>query len=454
MYNRRSFLKATATTGAALLTSSCAGIAGAERSKPNLVVLFVDDFGWADIQYRIPASMRPNMERLATESMVFTDAYATSPTCSPSRASMLTGRHPARLRIVRHIPEGDPQEFHQWKGDPVEMPSRNWLPLDVPTYGDALRKLGYKTAFVGKWHLGPEKYFPANHGFDEQFGVTGHGHPRGYYPPYFKDSEVYRDAPKNKYLTDRLTDDAVAYIRRQKPDEPFHLSLYYYGVHSPFQGRRDLLEKCKGQGFEGKELEHAAMVGAVDESLGRIREALEEAGLSGNTILLFIGDQGGPFRNAPLRGGKQGGTACYEGGARIPFMVNWPGKVKPGTCETPVVTDDVFPTLLEAAGGRNSDYPVLDGLSLMPLLTGEGNLDRDAIFIYRSYEDQYGAIRCGDMKMIAYRSGKAELYDIRKDISETWNYAPGNPEMIAEMKAKFYAWEKTLGLEKISGCGQ
>jgi arylsulfatase A-like enzyme len=223
-------------------------------------------------------------------------------------------------------------------------------------------------------------------------------------------------------------------------------------VHAPFQGRRDLLEKFKGQGFEGRELEHAAMVGAVDDSIGRIREALDKRGIAGNTLLLFVGDQGGPFKNTPLRGGKQGGTACYEGGARIPFMVNWPGVVKPGISDVPVLTDDVFPTLLEAAGGRISSCLNLDGKSLIPLLKRTGSLDRKEVYIYRSYEDQYAAIRSGNLKMIAYRSGKTELYDIKEDISETFDLSAKMPGMVAEMKEKLLAWEKNLGLDEISGC--
>jgi arylsulfatase A-like enzyme len=286
---------------------------------------------------------------------------------------------------------------------PFLLTANNWLPLEVDTFADGLKQLGYRSAFIGKWHLGLEQYYPVHHGFDEQFGVTDYGYPRGYYPPYFPDEcKTYMIAPKDKYLTDRLTDDAVSFIENQNERQPFQLSLFYYGVHSPHQGRRDLVEKLKTKGLKGSELQHAAMVGAVDESVGRIREALTRRGIADNTMILFLGDQGGPFSNKPLRGEKEGGTALYEGGARIPFIVNWPGVVSPGsTTSEPVLTTDVFPTILDAAGGKVSDYQKLDGVSLMPLLTSKGKLNRDQIVLYRSYEDQYASIRSGKWKLIA-----------------------------------------------------
>ncbi|MCK5617336.1 sulfatase-like hydrolase/transferase, partial [Candidatus Pacearchaeota archaeon] len=196
----------------------------------------------------------------------------------------------------------------------------------------------------------------------------------------------------------------------------------------------------------------AAMVGAVDESLGRIREALTKQGLADNTMLLFLGDQGSLLSNKPLRGGKQGGTALYEGGARIPFVIHWPGVVAPGSISEPVLTTDVFPTILEAAGGRVSNRSDLDGESLIPLLRSKGRLDRNEIVLYRSYEDQYASIRSGKWKMIAYRSGKMELFDLAKDLSEERELSAKYPEKVNDLKARLYSWETKMGVEEISGC--
>ncbi|MCF7849489.1 MAG: sulfatase [Kiritimatiellales bacterium] len=418
------------------------------KPQPNIVMLFADDLGQADISYRRSRFDIPNMDQLAADGMTFTDAYAASPTCSPSRSAVLTGQHPARLRIVRHVPNNPTGEFNLLAGDPAQMPSRNWLPLEETTYAEALKPLGYKTAFVGKWHLGPESKFPVHQGFDEQYGVTESGHPKSYYPPYFPKTETaYSDVPKTKYLTDQLTDDAVAYIRKQDGTQPFNLTVFYYSVHGPHVGRKDLVEKLKDRGMEKSELHHAAMVEAVDESIGRIRAALAEKGLAENTIVIFAGDQGGQFDNTPMRGGKPAGVALFEGGARIPFIVQWPGVVKPGSSSSiPVVTTDIFPTMVQLAGGDPSSHPKLDGNSLTPLLAANGNLPRDDVFMYRSYESQYAAIRSGDWKLIAYRGGRMELFNLKNDLSEKSDLSAVEPGQLKKLTAKLIAWEKRTGV--------
>jgi len=456
MQTRRRLMRTALWAGAAsVLPRALRGAAKAGPDKrPNLVVLFIDDLGWKDVRYRRGDHDTPCMDRLAAESMVFTDAYAVSPTCSPSRASLVTGQHPARLRIVRHIPGGDAfgrhvEAFHVRGADPARFPSRNWLPLSETTIAKALKPLGYRSAFVGKWHLGHEPYHPVRHGFDVQYGVSNYGHPiGGYYPPYFGPRcETYKDVPKDKYLTDQLTDDAVAYIAAADAERPFLLTLFYYAVHTPLQGRKDLLARGRAKGRGGQKLQHAAMMEAVDESVGRIRKALAAKGLADRTVVLLLGDQGSLLPGPPLRGGKRGGTALYEGGARVPFFVHWPGVTKAGASSSvPVSTTDVFPTLLDIAGARPADYPKLDGESLLPLLQRTGSLARKHVFLYRSYEGQYAAVRSGKWKLIAYRSGKAELYDLERDLSESTDLASKHPEQVKQLQAALAAWERKVGV--------
>jgi arylsulfatase A-like enzyme len=418
-------------------------------SKPNIVLLFVDDLGWADLEYKTYRYQIPNVQRLMADGITFTDAYAASPTCSPSRASLITGQHPARLKLVRHIPPSE-GEWHTLDSDPVKLPSRNWLPLEVTTIAEALKPQGYVSAFVGKWHLGPDmRFFPVNQGFDEQYGVTERGSPRSYYPPYFgADHEVYKGVSGEKYLTDKLTDEAVSFIERQTVRSPFLLTLFYYSMHTPYKGRKDFVSEFRKKGLTGNQLQHAAMFAAVDESVGRIREVLKTKGVNQNTVIFFLGDQGGLFANNPLRGGKQAGVALYEGGARIPFSVHWPAVTEPGSViNLPVLTLDVFPTIVDMTGGNAGRFQNLDGLSLVPLLQNQAvELDRDEIYLYRSYDDQYAAVRKGDWKLIAYRSGRDELYNLRDDLSENKNLIEQESELARELRLKLGLWEDRMGI--------
>jgi len=434
-----------------LLAGETAVEANADPSKPSFVILFADDIGWGDVHFRRDKLEWPNVERLMREGVTFSDAYAASPTCSPSRAALLTGQSPARFHLVRHIEEsrdGRHPEFSQYPGDPAHMASRNWLPLEETTLAAALKPLGYRTAFVGKWHLGHEPFYPVHHGFDEQYGVTDFGHPQSFTAPFWKDCATYQDAPAGKYLDDLLTDDAVRFLERQRPGQPFLLTVFYYGAHTPAQGRKDWVEHFQKKGLVGDAAQQAAQCAVVDESVGRIREALERLGLAGQTIVVFSGDQGGLMPNTPLRGGKPAGVALYEGGARVPLVFCGPEVVRPGRISAePVVTTDVFPTLLELAGGSQASYPKLDGNSLVCLLKAKTEtLGREAVFLYRSYDDQYAAVRAGEWKLIAYRSGKSELFKLSTDPSESDDRAARDPEKTAALRTQLAAWEKRMGV--------
>jgi arylsulfatase A-like enzyme len=429
----------------------CAEAAQASGHAKHAVVLLVDDFGWADLEFRAAKLPTPNLDRFRADGVTFTNAYSACPTCSPSRASLLTGRHPARYRLVRHVSHA-PGEWHQWPDDPAQMPSRNWLPLEETTYAEALSSVGSRCVFVGKWHLGPEPYFPKHQGFGETFGVTKEGNPRDYYPPYFPPrTTTYSDVPPEKYLTDRVTDDAIAAISSHDPSRSLQLTLFWYGVHAPLIGKREHLQSLKSTVLQGDELQLAAMTLSIDESVGRVRAALAAAGIADDTIIVFAGDQGGPLDNAPLRGGKHDG-AVYEGGSRIPLIVVWPGDAKPGAeRHAPVTTLDIAPTLLDACGVE-APGP-FDGMSLVPLLQGDALLPRDEIVLYRSYVDLDAAIRVGDWKLLVSRTGKHELYCLTEDIGEKTDLYDARPEVARDLLGRFRRWEREVGVDDVRVAG-
>lgn len=436
--------------------------AHADSSKPpHIVLFFVDDLGWSDLGYRNPEFESPHIDALAAESVDYQQAYIPTPTCSPSRATLVTGQHPVRLRMVRHIPKNPEngfdkyarteQEFNLLATDPAQFPSRNWLPLQTTTYAEALGELGYYNLFVGKWHLGHEPYHPVEHGFDAQIGTSNAGHPLSYYPKYFRNSDVLDDE-EERYLTDLLTDETVAFIADYNREQPFMISMWYYSVHSPHEGRRDYVKETEAQGLTGRRANYVAMVKSVDESVGRVRAALAAKGIDRETVIVFLSDQGSYFDNPPFRGGKRSET-LFEGGARVPFMINWPGVTKARVKQDSIVqSTDLFPTLVEIAGGDPTDYPDLDGISLLPTLKSTETWTRpEAIFGYRAYEDLYASVREGDWKLLAYRSGGLQLFNLAKDIDESTDLTKTHAERVEAMRSKLADWEKAMGVEAYSG---
>jgi len=414
-------------------------------SPPNIVLLFVDDYGWADLGFRNLEFYTPNIDQLKNEGMEFSRAYVATPTCSPSRASLLTGKEPIRLEMPRHITYEDrygrnTQKYNYWETDPVQRNSINWLPLEEVTYAERLKEYGYYNMFIGKWHLGHEPYYPVKQGFNEQYGTSNFGHPKQYYPPYFDDPNPLPET-KDEYLTDVLTNKAEDFIRNYDKEQPFMLSMWYYNVHSPFNGRKDLIKRYKDQGWDDRYANYGAMVSAMDESVGRIREALKEKGIDKNTVVIFTSDQGGYFPNFPLRGGKIGNT-LGEGGARVPFLVRYPGLTKAGeTCNTPIQTIDIYPTLVEIASGSACKDEQIQGKSILPLVKGEDFPARN-LYFFRSYEDQYAAIISGDWKLIKYHQGPSELYNIKEDQSEINNLVNIKTGIARNLLKQLEEWEK------------
>lgn len=429
-----------------------------QDERPNIVVLFVDDLAWMDVGFRSDFIETPNIDRLRSEGISFERAYANAPVCSPSRVGMITGHHPARHDFFRHVGAGDKKAFDS-KGhtdrefmlldeDPAQMPSRTWLPLEVVTIPERLKEVGYNTAFVGKWHIGHDSYHPVDQGFDEQHGVTNAGQPNSYYPNYFRKYDTYSDAPTDQFLTQRLTEDAVSVIDRMAAKEaPFFLSMWWYGVHKPIVGRKDLTAKYEARGIERQQAEYASMVEAVDESVGAIDAALIAAGIRDNTIVVFASDQGGFFARAPLKGRKSDGLALYEGGARVPLFIRWPEKFHPGSSSTgPVSLLDVAPTILQPAGADLSD---LDGHNLLAYADGNGTAPTPPVIMYRHYEDLYAAVVDGDWKLLVSLKGDHELYNVVTDISEANNVASAHPERVERHLAMLRAWQSKYSIRKI-----
>lgn len=437
-----------------------ATLSGFSQQQPNIVMLFVDDWGWADLGYRNPKFHTPNIDQLKKDGMEFTRAYISTATSSPSRASLLTGKEAVRMQFVRHIYENDEKglvstagenaDFQYFANDPANLPSRTHLPLEEVTYAERLKEMGYYNMFVGKWHLGEEPYFPTKQGFDAMVGTCEHGHPNSYYPPFFKTHNPYPDATKDQYLTDLNSANAEQFIQNYSKPQPFSLTLWYYGVHGPQVGRKDYVEQYKKEGMTGKDAEYAAMVSTVDESIGRIRKELKAKGIEKNTVIMLFSDQGGAFSNAPLRGGKIGGFTICEGGSRVPLIILYPGITKAGSVsETPVQNIDIYPTMLEIASGKKCKDKGINGVSLLPILKG-GDIKNRSLFFFRSYEDQYCAVMNGDWKLIKYHSGLFEYYNLKTDVGETTNLVDIEVKRANKMKKQLAKWEKEVVNTKVN----
>ena len=439
---------------------------------PNVIFFLVDDLGQRDLGcYGSTFYETPNIDRLAKEGARFTDAYAACPVCSPTRASIMTGQWPQRTGVTDYIGAAAPEKWDR-NTRLLPAPYADRLALDSPTLAKALKSAGYATFFAGKWHLGPEGFWPENQGFDHNLGGVDRGGPYGrgkYFVPY--DNPRLKDGPEGEHLPDRLASETCRFIEANK-DGRFFAYFSFYSVHTPLQSRPDLQKKYEEKrqrlGLEpawGKEdtrevrlvQEHAVyagMVEAMDLAVGKVLGKLDELGLRENTLIVFTSDNGGlstsegsPTSNLPLRGGK---GWMYEGGIRESLIVRWPAVVKPGSLiSTPVSSPDFFPTLLEAAKAKPQPGQKLDGLSLMPVLQG-GNLPERALFWhYPHYGNQGGAptaaVRRGDWKLIEWmEDGRVELFNLAQDVSEKNDLASAEPERTAEMLAELRTFQQDV----------
>jgi len=467
---RRDFLRAAGAGSAAVLLGG-PGCRRQVRRPPNIVFILVDDLGWRDVGFMGSRFYEtPNIDRLAARGQVFTQAYAAAAVCSPTRASILTGRYPARLGITDWIRarrdggvigpgRGNPEGYDDRPGFELLTPKNAlFMELDEITTAETLKAAGYATAHVGKWHLGPDEFLPPAQGFDVNVGGADIGHTSHYFDPYHNEGAPIPSLPPRRtgeYMTDREADEACAFIRANR-DRPFFLNLCHYAVHTPLQAKDGDIAGFEGRPADGgqKDPVYAAMIKSVDDSVGRIMSVLGELGLTERTCVFFFADNGGlvPVTdNAPLRLGK---GYPYEGGIREPLVVSWPGTLASGARIAEAVSSiDFYPTILSLAGLAPPADRTIDGLDLSGLLTGSERVlpERDLFWHFPHYWSghrvrPWSAVRSGDWKLIRfYEDGRQELYDIAADVGETRDLAAIRPEIVEALGRRLDAWLRETG---------
>jgi arylsulfatase A-like enzyme len=452
--NRRQFIKSTFYCVTALTLPGCsAGLSPTRirKDKPNFLFILADDFGWSQLGcYGSQYYETPNIDRLAAQGMKFTDAYAACPVCSPTRASIMTGKYPARLHLTDFIAGGN-YPYEKYK----QPDWQKFLPLEEVTIAEVFKTAGYTTASFGKWHLSIDKkppkslpYNPDKQGFDEYF-VT-------YKPASNSDPE------SDAHNVEIITKKSLEFLQKNK-DNPFFLYVTHNTIHTPIMGKEKLVEKYKNK--SGADLPQnnpivAAMIEELDDSVGSLLAKLDELDIADKTIVIFFGDNGGLERSAkqiPLRSGK---ANLYEGGIREPLIVRWPGVIQQGSvCSEPVTSVDFFPTFLDILGLKNKAEKSIDGISLLPLLQQTGPLNRRAIFWhYPHYHSSSigpcGAVRMGDFKLIEWfdeticgPGNRFELYNLKNDIAEQNNLSKMLPIKTMQLKNMLANWRKKVGAQ-------
>ncbi len=457
-----------------LAVLSFAGVSRAQAAdRPlNVVLILVDDMGWMDLGCQGSTYYEtPNIDRLAATGMRFTNGYAACAVCSPTRAAVMTGRYPARTGVTDWIrarfqrggknPTVNPTEYVGSANRKLLCPPNPfWMEHREQTIAEALKPAGYVSMHIGKWHLGDPPHFPQHQGFDYNFAGCDLGQPPSYHAPYavkrYDFDPPVKALTPGEYLTDREGIEAARFIKANK-DKPFFLYMANYAVHTPIQARQDLVDHYRNKPNESKQKNaaYAAMVHSVDQATKRIVEALNEAGVAERTVIIFTSDNGGldrngsPTENAPLRSGK---GYAYEGGIRVPVIINWPGVVKGGSVShEPVTSVDYLPTILALAGVKHQG-PKIDGVSLVPHLRSSGKqpIGRDAVYWhfphYRHAPGPYSIIRKGDYKLIRFWEGPTyELFNLKDDLGETTNLASQMPDRVRELDAQLFAHLKQVG---------
>lgn len=456
---------------------------GMHKQPPNILFILIDDLGAVDLaSFGSTFYATPNLDRLAERGLVFTDAYASCPVCSPTRGSLLTGRYPARIGLTDWIDFGG--RIQPARGKLVDVPYIRELPRTEVTSASLLRGRGYSTWHVGKWHLGFEETYPERHGFDVNIGggYLGAPGPGGYFSPF--DIPNLPPGSPGQYLPEVLTDEAIHLIR-SRDDNPFFLNMCFYLVHTPIEAPADRVAKwearvrelgldrqtalVEGEFFPMEHKRHlrvtrrilqsdpvyAAMVESMDENVGRLLDTLEEEGIADDTLVVFTSDNGGlstsessPTCNSPYAEGK---GWMYEGGTRVPMIAAWPGRIPAGSrTAEPVCSIDLFPTWLAQAGIPVPDRLLIDGEDLSPILFEGAALERDALFWhYPHYGNQGGtpgsSIRSGDWKLIEfYEDGRLELYNLAVDVGEDNNLANAEPERTQALHQRLKTWRESV----------
>lgn len=448
------------------------------KKSTNVVLILVDDLGWMDLSCQGSDFYEtPHLDRLASEGVRFTDAYAACAVCSPTRAAIQTGRYPGRLGVtdwIRSRFQGgtipsdgkNPSGFTGGKNRKWLVPQNAlWMESEEVTIAELLKPMGYVSCHIGKWHLGANKWYPEEQGYDYNFGGCDYGQPPNYFDPFnqpkHKHEMIRAGIPSlpgrkpGQYLSDREAEEAVGFINKHK-DKPFFLNMDNYAVHTPIQAKEEVAEKYKKKTTTlQKNPMYAAMVESIDDCAGRIMEALEKNGIADRTMIIFTSDNGGLLgggritNNAPLRSGK---GYAYEGGIRVPLIIKWPGMVDAGKVSSELITSvDYFPTIAEVSGAQLPEGREIDGVSLVKHLKsgGKKRLARKAIYWhfphYRHNPGPYSIIREGAWKLIKFYEGPMELFNLKKDLGEENNLAVKMPEKVNELDRKLMSHLKSIG---------
>jgi len=454
-----------------MVASSASGKPRQMLARPNILLIVVDDLGWSDLGcYGADLNETPNIDRLARGAVRFTDAYAAAPVCSPTRASIMTGKYPARLHMTIWFEASGHPPISRRLIPPKTIGN---LPHEEVTLAEKLKPLGYLTAHVGKWHLGDAAHYPQTQGFDLNIGGTFWGAPPTYFYPYrgnWSRTTEFRYVPhlefghEGEYLTDRLTDEALR-IMEYAAGKPFFLHLAYHSVHTPIEAKRPVVEKYASKlqsGLHHKNPTYAAMVESVDQNVARVLKKLDTLGIADQTIVMLTSYNGGFVNqhrglqvtdNAPLRSGK---GSLYEGGLRVPLIIRWPGVTpRRGVCHVPVVSTDLHATIVDmvqgdAAGAKSG---AVDGLTLVPLLRDpRAKLAREAIYFH--YPHYYptttpvSAVRAGDWKLLEYFEDlHVELYHVSNDLGEHEDLSARMPRRAAELRRRLHDWRASIAAQ-------
>lgn len=427
---------------------SSPGISSVDR--PNIVLLFADDAGYADFGFHGSKIMQtPNLDKMASEGVRFAQGYVSDPTCGPSRAGLMTGRYQQRFGYEENNVPG------YMSGVSAQLGDEMGLPLEEKTIGDYMQSLDYKTSLLGKWHLGSaDRFHPTNRGFDHFYGFRGGD--RSYFPykskPKALPERIFADKRMERgfghyeehqgYLTDVLADEANQFIEANQ-DNPFFIMISFNGVHTPMESTQADLDQFPE--LSGKRQHVAAMTLALDRATGKVLGKLKELGLEENTIVVFTNDNGGPTDknasiNYPLSGTK---SNHLEGGIRVPFLMKWPKRLPENEVyDFPVSTMDLLPTFYAAGGGEIGSDSNLDGVNLVPYVRGENKQRPHQVMFWK--KETRAVIRDGDWKLIRFPDRPAELYNITEDIAEQDNRAADYPEKVKAMFKQLFAWELTL----------
>ncbi|MFW6104174.1 MAG: sulfatase, partial [Bacteroidota bacterium] len=442
-----------------LLLTSC-DRQSEEKKRPNIVFIVADDLGWKDLHgYGNEIVETPNLDRLANEGIKFTQAYASCTVSSPTRASLLTGKNPVMVNITDYIPGKQAARGPKPTEKFIVPEFNNHLPLKEVTLAEKLKKIGYSTASIGKWHLGSQGYLPTDQGFDINVAGDENGMPPSYYYPYTAerfDFDIKHLPLKGDslYLTDRLTNEAIDFINNHTK-KSFFLYLPYYTVHVPWEGRADLVDKYRKKIDASNDSiirnpDYLAMIECLDENVGRILQTLKDHNMQKNTLVIFVSDNGGLYvkegnqvfaaLNKPLRGGKGN---LYEGGLRVPTIIKCKGIIEPGqVSDEVVISTDIFPTVMDALDIEIQQN--IQGVSLWPHIMQNKSIDRETLYWHYPHYHRTNpgsVIRDGKYKLIHYyETDHVELYNLRKDIGEENNLADEMPDKAEELKEKLHNW--------------